>query len=121
VNVDELLAQRATVAEFAAALDFPEQVLADFLAESDEQPDEDGRFPVVVLSDAVGSIQTDLLDELVAAHENVQAHSDYLRQAKHDLQRLVRESLTGGLSAADVSGALGVSRARVYQMRDGKR
>ena len=68
------------MAEFAAALDFPEQVLADFLAESDEQPDEDGRFPVVVLSDAVGSIQTDLLDELVAAHENVQAHSDYLRR-----------------------------------------
>ena len=71
------------MAEFAAALDFPEQVLADFLAESDEQPDEDGRFPVVVLSDAVGSIQTDLLDELVAAHENVQAHSDYLLSLIH--------------------------------------
>lgn len=121
MNVDELLAQRATVAEFAAALDFPEQVLADFLAESDEQPDENGRLPVVVLSDAVGSIQTDLVDELVSARENVQAHRDQLRQAEGDLHRLVRESLTGGLTAADVSEALGVTRARVYQMRDGKR
>lgn len=44
-----------------------------------------------------------------------------VEEAEAVLQRRVRDALAAGERAVDIAEALGVSRARVYQLRDGTR
>jgi hypothetical protein len=55
------------------------------------------------------------------AHERVQAAKAELRVAESELQACVREALTAGAKATDLANLLVVSRARLYQIRDGSR
>lgn len=61
-----------------------------------------------------GRPAVDPLAEVVAAKETVDAAPEALAAA-------VRAALERGVRAAQVAAAIGVSRARVYQLRDGKR
>lgn len=61
------------------------------------------------------------IDELRDAAEGVADATEDLRNANNNLRRSVQEALEDGLPAARVAQVLGVSRARVYQIRDGKR
>jgi hypothetical protein len=58
----------------------------------------------------------------------VETVAGLLRQARDVVTRYedrlageVRAALRAGVSAADVADAAGISRARVYQIRDGRR
>ena len=62
----------------------------------------------------VGRPQVDLLTAVVDAKAAVDAAPGVLVEA-------VRTALERGVTAQQVADALGVSRARVYQLRDGKR
>lgn len=44
-----------------------------------------------------------------------------LSEAEAFLQLAIRQALAGGHRAADIAEAAGMSRARVYQIRDGRR
>lgn len=46
---------------------------------------------------------------------------DATQLAQAALQQTVRETLAAGVSAVDIAAHLGVTRARVYQLRDGRR
>jgi hypothetical protein len=49
------------------------------------------------------------------------ARRDALDTADVELRRLIREGLELGIPAVQLAKAAGVTRARVYQIRDGRR
>lgn len=49
------------------------------------------------------------------------AHRAATEQAERDWRKAITDALAAGESATVVAEAAGISRARVYQLRDGKR
>jgi hypothetical protein len=60
----------------------------------------------------------DILDRI---RENRSARVEMIRQLDTELTELVKQALAEGHSAIELGEILGVSRARVYQIRDGRR
>lgn len=60
----------------------------------------------------------ELIDNILTAQEKVKAAEDDLRQAILDRGESVRVALDAGTGAQPIADALGLSRHRVYQMRD---
>lgn len=60
--------------------------------------------------------ETPLLVRLLDAHDAVQEAQDELRRLAERRNRLVREALDAGLSAASLATFLHVHRSRIYQM-----
>ncbi len=99
---------------------------ADSIAESlsDERgadigPDDEA--VIADLDDFRESVYASAIAELQDAAEGVDDARDDLDAAERNLRRSVQEALEDGLPATRVAQVLGVSRARVYQIRDGKR
>lgn len=63
----------------------------------------------------------ELIDAVLAAQEQVKAAEDALQQAILDRGEAVRVALDAGVGAQPIAAALGLSRHRVYQMRDAGR
>lgn len=64
------------------------------------------------------SSQDEMIDDVLTAQERVQAADEDLRQAILDRGESVRVALDAGTGAQPIADALGLSRHRVYQMRD---
>lgn len=111
-----------TIAEFVEIREASAEQIEGFLGDSDHEPDEDGRYDAAALVEAVEAIEQAAFDELVEAQEDVAYQRQALADAERALYSQVRQALVEeGIPAARVAEVLGVSRARVYQMRDGKR
>ncbi|WP_280410510.1 helix-turn-helix domain-containing protein [Nocardia asiatica] len=54
------------------------------------------------------------------ALEKVRIAGKWIENSKKQLQHAVAEALAAGVPATRVAKELGVSRSRVYQIRDGK-
>ena len=68
------------------------------------------------------SSHDEMIDDVLTAQERVQAAEEDLRQAILDRGEAVRVALDAGAGAQPIATALGLSRHRIYQMRDaGKR
>lgn len=48
-------------------------------------------------------------------------YAEQIARLDAELVTLVNEGLAGGVTAAELAATAGVSRARIYQIRDGKR
>lgn len=59
--------------------------------------------------------------DLQAAQSAVEQSEAALAAARVGLTATVQRALAQGMRAVEVGEALGVSRARVYQLRDGRR
>ena len=59
--------------------------------------------------------------DLADATETYRAADDALAEARTDLYAAVRHALATGTSVAQVAAITGLSRERVYQIRDGRR
>ena len=62
-----------------------------------------------------------LIDGVLTAQEQVKAAEDVLAQRILDRGEAVRVALDAGVGAQPIADALGLSRHRVYQMRDAGR
>ena len=62
-----------------------------------------------------------LIDGVLTAQEQVKAAEAALQQAILDRGEAVRAALDAGAGAQPIAAALGLSRHRVYQMRDAGR
>lgn len=96
--------------------------IADALSEGREAvvwPDDYAE--VTDLDDFREAVYANAIAELQDAAEGVDDARDDLDHAEKNLRRSVQEALEDGLPATRVAQVLGVSRARVYQIRDGKR
>jgi hypothetical protein len=88
--------------------------------------EEDGEGPDDLVTEASlrrREADMDAMDaaDLSDAMGAVTYHEEELRAAKAGLTEAVRYALGEGYSATKAAKVLGVSRARVYQLRDGKR
>ena len=114
------------VKDYAAAHGLRLSVLLDFLSEHlDENVTPARALDDKVLDYARDYIAEVAIDDLRDAKEAMDYAridaADILRTAEGNLRRSVREALKEGMPATRVAQVLGVSRARVYQIRDGKR
>lgn len=55
-----------------------------------------------------------------AALEKVRTAESWMRNSKLQLQKAVADALAAGVPATRIAAELGVSRSRVYQIKDGK-
>lgn len=96
--------------------------LADLLgATTEEKIEPDDEAAISTLDDLRESIYEMAIEDLVTAREDLDAAREEVRNMEVVLQSSVKEALLEGLPAARIAQVLGVSRARVYQLRDGKR
>lgn len=63
----------------------------------------------------------ELIDAVLTAQEQVKAAEEVLAQRILDRGEAVRAALDAGAGAQPIAAALGLSRHRVYQMRDAGR
>lgn len=61
------------------------------------------------------------MDEITQAQARLEAARTELQDAEHNLHLTVRSALERGEKATAIAELLGVTRARVYQLRDGRR
>ena len=99
---------------------------ADSIAEAFSEREDrdigpDDAAAIVELDDFREMVYASAIAEIQDAAERVDDAADDLRSATDGLRRTVQEALEDGLPAARLAQVLGVSRARVYQIRDGKR
>lgn len=99
---------------------------ADSIAESFSEEHEanigpDDEAEITELDDFREMVYANAIAELQDAAGRVDDARDDLRAAEANLREEVAAALSDGLPAARVAQVLGVSRARVYQIRDGKR
>lgn len=96
--------------------------IAEVLSERHEAPvAADDPVEITELDDLREMVYANAIDELKDAAEGVDDARDDLDAAEKNLRRSVQEALEDGVPATRVAQVLGVSRARVYQLRDGKR
>lgn len=81
----------------------------------------DAEMTVAELDEMAAFIDEVGADDLRDAMEGVQYARRELADTESALRDSVREALKEGMAATRVAEVLGVSRARVYQLRDGKR
>lgn len=58
------------------------------------------------------------LEDLNLHHAATQVAYDDAERHAAQLHRMIAEALADGISAVDIAETLGVTRARVYQLRD---
>lgn len=61
------------------------------------------------------------MDEITQAQARLEAARTELQDAEHHLHLAVSAALRRGERATEIAALLGVTRARVYQLRDGRR
>ncbi|NUO57293.1 MAG: hypothetical protein HOV78_11555 [Hamadaea sp.] len=111
-----------TVRQYATAHSIPiEHLLGPLSERRDASVDSDAEVEVAELDEIRELMNTVAVEDLVDARDKLADARADLRAAEQDLQRAVREALAEGMPAKRVGEVLGVSRARVYQLRDGKR
>ena len=59
--------------------------------------------------------------EVEAAAGLLRHYRGVVKATEDDLARKIREAMAAGVSATSLAQAAGISRARVYQIKDGKR
>ena len=94
------------------------EVFSDRL-DKDVSPDDAAE--ITELDDFREMVYTNAIAELDDAWDLLQGAREGLSDAEANMRRAVQEALEDGVPAARVAQVLGVSRARVYQIRDGKR
>ena len=98
------------------------ETVADRFAEiSDADVSPDDEVPIKDLDDMRESIYEMAIEQLVISRDELDDARQTVRSAEDRLRSDVRDALLDGVPAARVAMVLGVSRARVYQIRDGKR
>jgi predicted XRE-type DNA-binding protein len=107
---------KMTVQEFADANGLDATVIADGMEVDVSEPVGAPR-----IRQHLRAVEASVVAELTDAQERVAYAREDLKSAEAMLQEEVRNALQDGLSAIRIGEVLGVSRARVYQLRDGKR
>lgn len=118
--------ETAKVKDYAAAHGIKPSVLLDLVSERlDERVTPARQIDTALLDEARDLIRENAVEDLVEARDwlaDVRTEAaESIRAAELDLRRSVRDALGEGMPATGVAEVLGVSRARVYQIRDGKR
>jgi hypothetical protein len=94
--------------------------LVQFVEACDIDTDEDGT-PLdsqwQILADVLGAPDPSNVGELVA----VTAAANRITTAEQDRDTAIRAALAAGHSVISIANAAGLSRARIYQIRDGRR
>lgn len=113
-----------TIRQYARAHSLPVTPLVAFLGYDEDgrerQVDEDTPFDYTVIADAHDSIDQAAVAELVEARDDLDDARQEVKRCEEGLRDAVREALED-LPATRVAEVLGVSRARVYQIRDAAR
>lgn len=110
------------VKDYAAACGIPVALFTELLSERlDERVTPARVVDVRILDDARETIIETATEDLVDVRDALADARDDVRAAEADLRRSVQQALKEGMPATGVAQVLGVSRARVYQIRDGKR
>lgn len=117
---------RLSIRQYALAHKLDPNVIAEIademLADQAAQPVTiNTLLPVPELDSLAETIDDTATEDLKDALEGVEAAREDLTTAEANLRRSVREALADGVQAVRVAEVLGVSRARVYQLRDGRR
>lgn len=114
------------VKDYAATVGIPVRLFTDLLSEMLDMrvtPAQD--VDEAALHEAHETIESAAIDELEQARDELADAREYAEQtvkgAETFLRNSVRQALKEGMPAVRVAEVLGVSRARVYQIRDGKR
>lgn len=110
------------ISEYAKRHGLSAEDIAEVFSERFEtriEPDDAAE--ITELDDYRETVYAAAVEDLVDASEGLGAAREDLRAAEANLRRSVQEALGDGLPAVRVAQVLGVSRARVYQIRDGKR
>lgn len=96
--------------------------IAEVFSESHDQdisPDDEA--DITELDDFRESVYANAIADLQDAWDLLEGARESVRDAESNVRRAVQEALEDGMPATRVGKTLGVSRARVYQIRDGKR
>lgn len=111
-----------TIRQYAAAHKLDPDVFTVTLSEShDRDVSADDEATIAELDQIREDIDEMAVDDLVDARDRLADAREDVKAAEADLQRAVRDALADGVKAPRIAEVLGVSRARVYQLRDGKR
>lgn len=114
-----------TISQYAAAHAIPVEQLTQIADSQGLDSDPDSSLPVPALAEMAALLDEVAADDLREAWEALTEAREQARisiaTAESELQCSVMEALREGMPATRIAEVLGISRARVYQLRDGKR
>jgi predicted transcriptional regulator len=114
-----------TISQYALAHKLPVEQLTQVAESQGLDSDPGSALPVPALDEIAALLDEVAADDLRDAWTALADAREYARRsiavAESELQCSVIEALREGMPATRIAEVLGISRARVYQIRDGKR